>query len=385
MVDRCAAAATRALSWRPRCSPRSTTRPPARRRFHARCAGCTERPCRRAALDAALPRARDGSLGAMFDHGGIAVSDLAASERFYRTVLSVLGVEPSHADAELVEWEDWAIGPADREHPYPRPDVAFRAPDRAAVDAFWQAGIDAGHPDDGAPGPRTSTAPTITAASCSTRTATASRRSTPTASAPCPTAASTTCGSAFATRRRRGASTRRSRRTPGSASARRAGRVQLSGRDFSFSLVRGGRPLTEHVHLAFPAEGTPRSGLPRRRARRGLRGPRRARRATRVPPGLLRRLRARPGRPQRRGRQPQPLSHGRARRVPGASDWRCPLVVAHAGRRAQPGVRVRTRGRARDRPCVRGRIAPGPARRRADPAHLAASGRPRRSADPPDR
>jgi len=43
----------------------------------------------------------------MFRHAritvGIAVSDLAASERFYRTVLSVLGVEPSHADAELVE------------------------------------------------------------------------------------------------------------------------------------------------------------------------------------------------------------------------------------------------------------------------------------------
>lgn len=50
---------------------------------------------------------RGHSLGAMFDHVGIAVSDLAASERFYRTVLSVLGVEPSHADAELVEWEDW--------------------------------------------------------------------------------------------------------------------------------------------------------------------------------------------------------------------------------------------------------------------------------------
>jgi len=33
--------------------------------------------------------------------------------------------------------------------------VGFRAPDRAAVDAFWQAGIDAGHPHDGAPGPRT--------------------------------------------------------------------------------------------------------------------------------------------------------------------------------------------------------------------------------------
>ena len=45
-----------------------------------------------------------------------------------RTVLSVLGVEPSHADAELVEWEDWAIGPTDREHPVTRGlHVGFRA------------------------------------------------------------------------------------------------------------------------------------------------------------------------------------------------------------------------------------------------------------------
>ena len=91
----------------------------------------------------------------MFDHVAIAVSDLAASERFYRTVLSVLGVEPSHADAELVEWEDWDIGPTDREHPVTRGlHVGFRAPTREAVDAFWQAGIDAGFRDDGAPGPR---------------------------------------------------------------------------------------------------------------------------------------------------------------------------------------------------------------------------------------
>jgi len=94
----------------------------------------------------------DGSLGAMFDHVGIRVSDLSASERFYRTVL---GVEPSHADAELVEWEDWAMSPTDREHPVTRGlHVGFRAPDREAVDAFWRAGIDAGHPDDGAPGPQ---------------------------------------------------------------------------------------------------------------------------------------------------------------------------------------------------------------------------------------
>ena len=96
------------------------------------------------------------SLGAMFDHVGIAVSDLAASERFYRTVLSELGIEPSHADAELVEWEDWALGPIDAEHTLTRGlHVGFRAPSRAAVQAFWQAGVDAGYRDDGEPGPRT--------------------------------------------------------------------------------------------------------------------------------------------------------------------------------------------------------------------------------------
>ena len=53
----------------------------------------------------------------MFDHVLIAVADLAASERFYRTVLSALGAEPSHADAEMVESDDWEILPTDRERP----------------------------------------------------------------------------------------------------------------------------------------------------------------------------------------------------------------------------------------------------------------------------
>ena len=97
----------------------------------------------------------------MFDHVGIAVSDVAASERFYRTVLSELGIEPSHADAELVEWEDWSMGPVDAEHALTRGlHVGFRAPSPAAVHAFWQAGVDAGYRDDGAPGPRTQYTPT---------------------------------------------------------------------------------------------------------------------------------------------------------------------------------------------------------------------------------
>jgi catechol 2,3-dioxygenase-like lactoylglutathione lyase family enzyme len=86
----------------------------------------------------------------MFDHVEIAVSELAASERFYRAVLSVLGVEPTHADAELVDWGHWGIVPADDEHPVTRGlHVGFRAPSREAVDSFRQAGIDAGHARDG--------------------------------------------------------------------------------------------------------------------------------------------------------------------------------------------------------------------------------------------
>jgi len=97
----------------------------------------------------------------MFDHVGIAVSDLTASERFYRTVLSVLGVEPSYAGADMVGWDDWWIGPTDDQHPLTRGlHVAFRARDRAQVDAFWQAGVQAGYQDDGEPGPRPQYNPT---------------------------------------------------------------------------------------------------------------------------------------------------------------------------------------------------------------------------------
>src|SRR5829696_5128516 len=89
----------------PRCAPESRD---ARQREQVDADRRASTPCR---TRDDVQRAGSGSLGPLFDHVGIAVSDLAASERFYRTVLSVLVVEPSHADAELVEWDDWAIGP----------------------------------------------------------------------------------------------------------------------------------------------------------------------------------------------------------------------------------------------------------------------------------
>jgi catechol 2,3-dioxygenase-like lactoylglutathione lyase family enzyme len=192
----------------------------------------------------------------MFDHVGVAVSDLEASERFYRTVLSVLGIEPSHADAEMVGWEDWWIGPTSREHPLTRGlHVAFRAPDRAAVDAFWQAGIDAGHPDDGAPGPSTVYGPSyyggflLDPDGNSVEAVHGARKH------PVPDG----CIDHLWLRvRDPQASLRFYAAIAPHAGLRLAhdapDLVRFAGPDFSFTLVRDERPLTERVHLAFPAE-----------------------------------------------------------------------------------------------------------------------------------
>jgi catechol 2,3-dioxygenase-like lactoylglutathione lyase family enzyme len=191
----------------------------------------------------------------VFDHVGIAVSDLAASERFYRTILAVLGAEPSHADAELVEWEDWDIGPRDRQHALTRGlHVGFRASDRAQVDAFWQTGIDAGYRDDGAPGPRTQYGPTyyggflLDPDGNSVEAVYYDRE------------LSVPVGCIDHLWMRVGdlGASRRFYTTVAPHAGLRvthdeSDRVQLSGPDYSFSLLRDERPLTEHVHIAFPA------------------------------------------------------------------------------------------------------------------------------------
>ena len=258
-----------------------------------------------------LDRSCDGSLGAMFDHVGIAFSDLAASERFYRTVLSVLGAEPSHADAEIVEWEDWDIMPTDREHPVTRGlHVGFRAPSRAAVQAFWQA-VDTGYHrrTRAADAVRTTT---TTAGSCSTRTATAPRPCTATVRAPCPTAASTTCGSRVADL----AASKRFYTTIAPHAGIRLGddepgRVQFTGEDCSFSLIDDERPLTQHVHIAFPAatnetvDAFHRAAIDAGYTDNGAPGERAV-----YHPGYYGAFVLDPDRPQHRGRQPQPLRLG---------------------------------------------------------------------------
>ena len=91
----------------------------------------------------------------MFDHVGIRVSDRARSGRFYETVLRTLGIDPTHVDEHVVEWDDFALGAAEAGNPVTRHlHVGFVAPSRAHVDRFWRAGVDAGYESDGEPGLR---------------------------------------------------------------------------------------------------------------------------------------------------------------------------------------------------------------------------------------
>ena len=196
-----------------------------------------------------------GSLGAVFDHVGVAVSDLAASERFYRTVLSVLGVEPSHADAELVEWDDWAIGPTDGEHALTCGlHVGFRAPSRAAVQAFWQAGVDAGYRDDGAPGRRTVYGPDDYGGFLLDPDGNSVEAVHDDRDDPVPDGRIDhlwiRVGDLEASRRFYATIAPHAGIAPGDDEP---GRVQFTGPGYSFSLIDDDRPRTEHVHLAFPA------------------------------------------------------------------------------------------------------------------------------------
>jgi catechol 2,3-dioxygenase-like lactoylglutathione lyase family enzyme len=78
----------------------------------------------------------------LFERLTIRASKPEASERFYDTVLPVLGLERG----ELAV----ATGtPVTR-----RLHIGLVAPSRAHVDEFWRVGTAAGYPDDGAPGPR---------------------------------------------------------------------------------------------------------------------------------------------------------------------------------------------------------------------------------------
>jgi catechol 2,3-dioxygenase-like lactoylglutathione lyase family enzyme len=86
----------------------------------------------------------------VFDHLTIRVSELAVSRRFYELALG----DPVEGDG-FVEWHDFSIAQVDPDRPLTRNlHAAFVTRSREAVDEWWERMTGAGHPDDGAPGPR---------------------------------------------------------------------------------------------------------------------------------------------------------------------------------------------------------------------------------------
>src|SRR3954447_1951339 len=187
----------------------------------------------------------------MWDHVGLRNTDFAASARFYSLVLETLGAEQTAADDWIVEWDQFAISPHEDDKPATRGlHIGFSAPSREHVDAFWQAGVDAGYRDDGAPGPRPQYTPDYYGAFLLDPDGNSAEavhhgdlRHGGTIDhlwirvADVPTAARfyTTVGPHAGLR-------------PGSGATDRA---QFLGPTGSFSVVAGEQP-TEHVHMAFP-------------------------------------------------------------------------------------------------------------------------------------
>jgi catechol 2,3-dioxygenase-like lactoylglutathione lyase family enzyme len=189
----------------------------------------------------------------MLDQMKIRVVDRQASEQFYRTTLAALGVEPSQTTEDRVEWDDFVVASVDAENsPTHGLHVAFVAPSRDHVDEFWHAGTAAGYEGDGPPGERPRYTPSYYGAFLRDPDGNSVeavhhldlRRGghidhfwvrVPDLDA----------SVAFYTTIMRCIGLREGRRWD-------AGR-QFRGAWATFSLVTDGRPLTEHLHLAFPA------------------------------------------------------------------------------------------------------------------------------------
>jgi catechol 2,3-dioxygenase-like lactoylglutathione lyase family enzyme len=91
----------------------------------------------------------------VFDHVTIRVSDVDASLRFYQLAFAQLGYAESYRGDGFHEWNDFSIWAAQSGKPVTRGlHLALVAESRQAVDDWWRAMTAAGHEDDGAPGPR---------------------------------------------------------------------------------------------------------------------------------------------------------------------------------------------------------------------------------------
>jgi catechol 2,3-dioxygenase-like lactoylglutathione lyase family enzyme len=96
--------------------------------------------------------------GRLIDHLHLVVGDVEASRRFYRAVLSVLGIELGGEGKDHFWADELFVSSSDSRHAQGertgRVHLAFQAPNRAAVDEFHRVGLVKGARSNGEPGLR---------------------------------------------------------------------------------------------------------------------------------------------------------------------------------------------------------------------------------------
>jgi catechol 2,3-dioxygenase-like lactoylglutathione lyase family enzyme len=111
----------------------------------------------------------------MLDHVSITVTDIAAAEQFYDAVMRAIGVPKvrrseirlgygQRCDSEHPDLSYLSVELGDKPDNSPARHWCFKAPSRAAVDAFWKVGVANGGTDNGSPGIREIYHPTYYAA-----------------------------------------------------------------------------------------------------------------------------------------------------------------------------------------------------------------------------
>jgi catechol 2,3-dioxygenase-like lactoylglutathione lyase family enzyme len=93
----------------------------------------------------------------MIDHTAVNVSDFEAAKAFYSKALEPLGYSLAFELGDFMGFADPSgmdLGVVRRD-PVGAAHVAFKCPDHATVDAFYEAALAAGATDNGPPGLRT--------------------------------------------------------------------------------------------------------------------------------------------------------------------------------------------------------------------------------------
>ena len=96
--------------------------------------------------------------GRLIDHVQLVVKDLAASKRFYEAVMKAIEVPAGPAGEDYFSYDELWISTAQSDAAQGeltgRVHLAFATRDRAAVEKFHRAAIEAGGRDNGKPGER---------------------------------------------------------------------------------------------------------------------------------------------------------------------------------------------------------------------------------------